>query len=705
MASAGSPVSVVRLRGLRTVTLVLVAAVVATFAAALSAAQASASELPPVQGLLSRWRAADLGLQDGAPVASWADAVGGVSVSQPTVARQPVFRSSVPTLGGQPAVSFSRASGQWLTASAVSGTVPTDYLAGVSGVTVFVVMTTGASTSAATTSWFASTGTSDSSARVLDQVTSGSQASIGARRLDTDTLVTVNSTASTVTASKPYVLTGLLDFAGNQGRQYVNGTFAVAKTLSGAGTVAATGSRRVTIGVNGSDANPMDGMVSEILVYRSALTPQERALVHSYVQDTYGIAVSDYLSNPTPSTTTTTTTPPPTPTTTTPPPTTTTTTPPPTTTTTTPPPTTTTTSGPGAVPDKVAAPTVFAPSATLAASTTTTAVVTAKDAAGAPLPGAQVFLKFQATTGGGSASVGGVPLTTGYQGFPADSAGQVLVSYTTPPVLARGGRDLLSVANLKSGATSTDTTSYSFTTTKHWLWAPEPVGAPGSLPPATHAAVSVTALDDAWNPVPYAQVCLSLAQASGGGSASSQTKALTAKYQCVTADSDGAAQVDYRTPGVLPTTGMDVLNVRDTSSSLFNTASFHGYSFGQLTQVTLGPNPIAAPGAIAPGGKVTVTLTPRDQTGAQVAGATVLLWLETASGSKATVASYAAAPDGTTLAATPRSFLTHTTTKLTISYQTSKTRPASGTDRLYAQVTSADGTVTTVTTAEYTWGG
>jgi hypothetical protein len=698
MAGAGARVSVVRLRGGRSLALVLVAAVVATSAAALSAAKASASELPPVQGLLSRWRAADLGLQDGGLVASWADTVGGVTVTQPTTARQPVFRASVPTLGGQPAVSFSRGTGQWLTAAAASATVPADYLAGVSGVTVFVVMTTGTSTSAATTSWFASTGTSDSQARVLDQLTSGSQASIGARRLDTDALVTVNSTASAVAASKPYVITGLLDFAGNQGRQYVNGTFAVAKALSGAGTMSATGSRRVAIGVNGSDANALDGMVSEILVYRSALTPQERALVHSYVQDTYGIAVSDYLSSPTPSTTTTTsTTSSPTTTTSSP----TTTEPTSSTSSTTP----ATTSVPAPVPAKVAAPTVFAAPATLSAATTTTAAVTAKDATGAPMPGAQVFLKFQATTGGGTASVAGVPLTTDYQGFVTDSTGQVVVSYTTPAVIARGGRDLLTAANLKSGATSTDTTTYSFTTTKHWLWAPEPTGSPGSLPPGAHVAVSVTALDDLWNPVPDAQVCLSLARSLGGGSATAQGTALTSKYQCVTADSGGTAQIDYRTPDVLPATGMDMLNVRDTTSSLFNTSSFHGYSFGQLTQVTFSPNPIAVPGEVAPGGKVTVTLTPRDQTGAQVAGATVLLWLETSSGSKATVSSYAAAPDGTSLGATPKTFLTHTTTKLTISYQTSKTRPASGTDQIFAQVTSADGTVTAVTTAEYTWGG
>jgi hypothetical protein len=280
-----------------------------------------------------------------------------------------------------------------------------------------------------------------------------------------------------------------------------------------------------------------------------------------------------------------------------------------------------------------------------------------------------------------------------------------LVYYTTPQALPRGGRDVLTVANLRSSPTSTDTTNYAFTTTSHWRWAPEPTGSPSSLPAGTTVPVTVTALDAAWLPVPNAQVCLSLSRALDGGSATSSGIVLTSKYQCFTADDSGIAQVDYRTPDALPATGMDQLNVRDTTSSLYNTSSFHGYSFGQLTQVTMSPNPIASPATLAPGAKVTVTLTPRDTTGAQVAGATIELWIETSSGSKATVSNAAAAPDGTTLGAAPKTFVSHTTTKLTITYQRSKTPPGSGTDHLVARVTSADGTVTSVTTADYAWGG
>ena len=217
--------------------------------------------------------------------------------------------------------------------------------------------------------------------------------------------------------------------------------------------------------------------------------------------------------------------------------------------------------------------------------------------------------------------------------------------------------------------------------------------------------MTVTALDAAWLPVPNAQVCLQLVRATGGGSAAVSGTALTSKYQCFVADGTGTARIDYRTPDTLPSTGMDQLYVQDTTSSHYNTQSFHGYSFGQLTQVTMSPNPIAPSGTLAPGGKVTVTLTPRDATGAQVAGATVELWLETASGGKGTVSNAAAAPDGTTLGADPKAFVSHTKTKLAVTYQWSKTAPASGTDRLYARVTSADGTVTSVTTADYTWGG
>lgn len=667
----------------------------------LGSMSADAAELPAVAGLLSRWRAADLDIPDGAPVTRWADSVGGVTVSQLSPGRQPTYQGSVAGLGGHPAVSFSRAAGQWLTAASSDGSVPQGYLSGVSGVTVFVVMTTAPTMSGAMTSFFASTGTSGTAARVLSQVTSGSQAGIASRRLDTDALVAVNSPASAVSGGRALVLTGLLDLTGNAGRQYVNGQWALAKALSGAGVMSATGSQRVAIGVNGSDANAMDGAIAEILVYRSALGPLERAQVHSYIQDTYGISVADYVGTSTSSTTTTSASTDPT-----------TSTDPATVTTTS---TTTTVTGTtssssdaplpsGPTPAKVVAATAFAQPTALPASTTTTAVVKATDAAGAALPGAVVFVKFQATAGGGSASAGQVSLSSSYQPFVADSAGQLWVYYTTPQVLPRGGRDVVTVANLSSSPTSTDTTTYSFTTTAHWRWSPEPISAPGSLAPGSVVPVAVTALDAGWLPVPEAQVCLSLTQAVGGGSATSSGVSLTSKYRCFEADSDGTARLGYRTPDTLPVTGMDQLNVRDTTSALYNTSSFHGYSFGQLTQVTLSPNPIATTGTLAPGAKVSVTVTPRDASGAQVAGATVELWIETSSGSRATVSSAAIASDGTVLGKDPKSFTSHTKTKLVVTYQRSTTPPASGTDYLCARVTSADGTVTSVTVAGYSWG-
>lgn len=340
----------------------------------------------------------------------------------------------------------------------------------------------------------------------------------------------------------------------------------------------------------------------------------------------------------------------------------------------------------------------------MAGAATTAATVVAKTASGTGLPGALVYLKFQATVGGGSAAVGGVRLTSSYQGFVADGSGQVVVQYTTPSVLPRGGKDVLTAANSSSGASSTDTSTYSFTTTAHWRFAPEPMGSPGSLRPGETVDVVATALDASWQPVPDAQVCLLLKAISGGGTATVAGVALTSKFRCFTGDAAGAVHVAYQVPLQLPATGMDEIDVRDTTSSLYNTSSFHGYSFGQLSQVTFAPSEIAAPGSLLPGAKVSLTLTPRDQTGAQVAGATIRLWLVSSTGAKGTVTSYSLAPDGIYLSNSPKVFVSHTKTKMVVSYQFSKSAPGSGTDTVYAQVESADGSVTSQAAAQYTWG-
>lgn len=135
---------------------------------------------------------------------------------------------------------------------------------------------------------------------------------------------------------------------------------------------------------------------------------------------------------------------------------------------------------------------------------------------------------------------------------------------------------------------------------------------------------------------------------------------------------------------------------------MYNTTSWHGYSYGTLDSVTFSPTPIAAPGTLAPGAKVVLTLPPRDATGAKVSGATFSLDLRTTSGARATVSNYAAAYGSTTLSATPSTFLSHTNTSMQITYRISTTPPASGIDYIDATVVLASG-ATRTTTVQYAY--
>ena len=355
----------------------------------------------------------------------------------------------------------------------------------------------------------------------------------------------------------------------------------------------------------------------------------------------------------------------------------------------------------GSVPTSLSMPAHLAPTASLVAGSTTPVAVIARSG-GIALPGATVYLKFQPTTDGGTASVGTVPLTAAPQAFLADSSGRVTVSYRTPAVRPGGGHDLITAMNAASGATAQATSTYYFTRTAHWQWLPEPIAAPGSLGASHNTPVTVTALDAANSPVPGAQVCLIITRATSGGTATVGSAALTTRFQCFTANGSGAVTINYATPAALPTTGTDILTVRDTTSTLYNTTSWHGYSFGSLNSVTFSPTPIAATGRLAPGAKVVLTLTPRDATGAKISGATFSLALRSAAGAHATVSNYAAAPGGSTLSATPLTFVSHTSTAMQITYRVSTTPPTSGVDYLDATVVLPSG-ATQTTTVQYTY--
>jgi hypothetical protein len=352
---------------------------------------------------------------------------------------------------------------------------------------------------------------------------------------------------------------------------------------------------------------------------------------------------------------------------------------------------------------RISAPANIANTASLAANSTAVLPVTAKDGTGAALPGATIYLKFGRTTGGGSASVGATALTGVYQAFVTNGAGQVPVTYTTPAVLPRGGHDLVTAANAPTAATSTVASQYSFTTTAHYRITPEPIASPGSLHASTSVPIVINALNASSVGVPFAQVCVNMVAATGGGIASVGVVRLTGNFQCFTSNSAGQLAVTYWTPATLPLTGMDVITAQDTTGSLYNSSAPHGYSFGQLAKASLSPSPIAANHSLAPGATVAVTVTPKDAFGAQVAGATVRLSLLTTSGAHATVINYQLDPSGPYLNGTPRSFLTHTKTRMTINYKLPAVLPKSGVDRLVATVTSWSG-VTNTTIATYSYG-
>jgi hypothetical protein len=107
-------------------------------------------------------------------------------------------------------------------------------------------------------------------------------------------------------------------------------------------------------------------------------------------------------------------------------------------------------------PDPIAAP------GSLAAGQSVSVTVTAEDADGDPVPGATVYLSFVPGAGGGSASVGGTPITGDPAAFTAGSDGTVTVTYTAPATLPSQGADGLMAANAATAPSVTAGDSYVF---------------------------------------------------------------------------------------------------------------------------------------------------------------------------------------------------------------------------------------------------
>ena len=84
---------------------------------------------------------------------------------------------------------------------------------------------------------------------------------------------------------------------------------------------------------------------------------------------------------------------------------------------------------------------------------------------GRPAANATVYLTFDPTAGGGTATVNGTALGSTPQAFQTGAGGTLTVQYTTPGTLPDGGTDTLTAADAATGAKVTARDSYSFSTT------------------------------------------------------------------------------------------------------------------------------------------------------------------------------------------------------------------------------------------------
>jgi hypothetical protein len=217
----------------------------------------------------------------------------------------------------------------------------------------------------------------------------------------------------------------------------------------------------------------------------------------------------------------------------------------------------------GPVANYLLAPSPIGAPAALPANATVTVTLTAVDATNAPVSGATVFLTFKHTvTGGGSAVVGITALTLKPQSFVTDTSGHIAITYKTPPTLPPNGEDLVTAQNVASHPTIRVSDHYTFDSVKRYKMTPHPIAVTASLHANATVIVTLTALNSSHAGVSGAVVYLLFAPATGGGSASVGSTALTSSPQAFTANSGGVISITYKTSAVPPTSGIDTITAR-----------------------------------------------------------------------------------------------------------------------------------------------
>lgn len=225
---------------------------------------------PSGTSALYRWKASDIALADNTEIDSWPAATGGVALSGTTSTR-PTLQTN--ELNGKSVVRFDGAGD-------VAFTGDTAFTSTAQPITWYVALN---QSSAATSGlrqvmFFDGDGGSNSLECLIDagvRHTWGGSGypAFGSQTADTWTVWT-------------------LTFASGTATSYLNGS---ADGSPGSTGAAATGTK-LLVGGHRSDFRPFGGDIAEIVVCTGAHDATIRASVHSYMQDEYGITVTDYVA-------------------------------------------------------------------------------------------------------------------------------------------------------------------------------------------------------------------------------------------------------------------------------------------------------------------------------------------------------------------------------------------------------------------------
>jgi hypothetical protein len=218
------------------------------------------------------------------PVAYWEDKVTGEAMTMTVDANRPLWKAA--GLNGRRTLNFD-GSNDFLTSNAAP---IANLLRNISGATVFKVCHLPADQNATLLLF---TTPNSGLARVLQRRQSATGWSLLGRRLDADTSVNVTGGAH---VSAPIIFRNFADFQNTTVRLAVNAAEVASSTsFQTAGNTSDTASARVSFGGSTSDGitvtTPLNGAISEVIIYRRALTTAEIARVEGYLAKKWGITL------------------------------------------------------------------------------------------------------------------------------------------------------------------------------------------------------------------------------------------------------------------------------------------------------------------------------------------------------------------------------------------------------------------------------